>query len=57
MQKAPCNGKNEENVIELRNRLSLFMSANVAFISENNDIGGSSVDDVNKFFEKYKRFI
>lgn len=51
------NGKNEENVIELRNRLSLFMSANVAFISENNDIGGSSVDDVNKFFEKYKRFI
>jgi DNA primase len=51
------NGKNEENVIEIQKKLSCFMSTKYAFISENNDIGGSSVDEVKEFFNKYKRFI
>lgn len=51
------NGKNEENVINAKKRLSDFMSVKYAFISENNDIGGSSVDEVKDFFNRYKRFI
>lgn len=51
------NGRNEENVIKTQKRLSYFMSVRHAFISENNDIGGSSVDEVKEFFNRYKRFI
>ena len=51
------NGRNEENVIQTKKRLSDFMSVKYAFISDNNDIGGSSVDEVKDFFNRYKRFV
>jgi DNA primase len=50
-------GKNEENVIETEKKLSCFMSVRHAFISEDNDLGGSSIEEVKDFFNRYKRFI
>jgi hypothetical protein len=33
------------------------MSVRHAFISEDNDLGGSSIEEVKDFFNRYKRFI
>lgn len=50
-------GRNEENVIQIRNMLSNFMSVDYGFISENNDLGGSTIEEIKDFFSKHKRYI
>lgn len=50
-------GRNKENVIKVKRKLSNFMSVDFDFISENNDLGGSSVDEIKDFFGKHKRYV
>lgn len=50
-------GRNEENVINIKNTLSSFMSVDYGFISEDNDLGGSTIEEIKNFFSRHKRYI
>lgn len=51
------HGKNEENARSIADSMSDFVSVDYDFVSQEKDLGSSSIDEVRCFFEKHRRFV
>jgi DNA primase len=51
------DGKNKENAYEMAKLLSPYLTTEVAFIDDKKDLGASTIEEVQVFFNKYMKYI